>query len=71
MLNEFFRTYNFHAIAAGNTGAQMGGWFRKEINSIADMQGLKMRIRRLRRSYHLQDRRRAAADSRWRSLSSA
>ena len=29
---------------AGNTGAQMGGWFRKEINTIADLQGLKMRI---------------------------
>ncbi|MEM7127992.1 MAG: TRAP transporter substrate-binding protein DctP [Chloroflexota bacterium] len=29
---------------AGNTGVQMGGWFNKEINSIADMEGLKMRI---------------------------
>ena len=29
---------------AGNTGVQMGGWFNKEINSLADMQGLKMRI---------------------------
>lgn len=29
---------------AGNTGAQMGGWFRKEINTVADLQGLKMRI---------------------------
>ncbi len=29
---------------AGNTGAQMGGWFRKEINALADLQGLKMRI---------------------------
>ncbi|MEM7030234.1 MAG: TRAP transporter substrate-binding protein DctP [Chloroflexota bacterium] len=29
---------------AGNTGVQMGGWFNKEINSVADMQGLKMRI---------------------------
>jgi TRAP-type mannitol/chloroaromatic compound transport system substrate-binding protein len=32
------------AFPAGNTGAQMGGWFRKEINTVADMQGLKMRI---------------------------
>ena len=32
------------AVSAGNTGAQMGGWYRKEINSLADMQGLKMRI---------------------------
>ena len=29
---------------AGNTGVQMGGWFNKEINSLADMEGLKMRI---------------------------
>jgi TRAP-type mannitol/chloroaromatic compound transport system substrate-binding protein len=29
---------------AGNTGVQMGGWFRKEINTVADLQGLKMRI---------------------------
>jgi TRAP-type mannitol/chloroaromatic compound transport system substrate-binding protein len=44
VLNEFFAEYNFHAEAAGNTGCQMGGWFRKEITSVADMQGLKMRI---------------------------
>jgi TRAP-type mannitol/chloroaromatic compound transport system substrate-binding protein len=44
VLNEFFAGYNFHAIAAGNTGVQMGGWFRKEIKSVADMQGVKMRI---------------------------
>ena len=30
--------------AAGNTGVQMGGWFNKEINSVADLEGLKMRI---------------------------
>jgi TRAP-type mannitol/chloroaromatic compound transport system substrate-binding protein len=29
---------------AGNTGVQMGGWFNKEINSVADLKGLKMRI---------------------------
>ncbi|MFX3952234.1 ABC transporter substrate-binding protein, partial [Streptococcus suis] len=28
----------------GNTGAQMGGWFRREIRSVADLKGLKMRI---------------------------
>ena len=38
---ERFNTIQF---PAGNTGVQMGGWFRKEINSIADMEGLKMRI---------------------------
>ena len=44
LLNEFYAKYNIHAIMAGNTGCQMGGWFRKEINSIADLNGLKMRI---------------------------
>ena len=44
VLNTFFDGYGFHAIAAGNTGCQMGGWFRKEIKSLADMQGVKMRI---------------------------
>jgi TRAP-type mannitol/chloroaromatic compound transport system substrate-binding protein len=44
VLNEFFKNYGFHAIAAGNTGAQMGGWFRKELKSLADFQGIKMRI---------------------------
>jgi len=32
------------AFLAGNTGAQMGGWFRKEINSVEDLKGLKFRI---------------------------
>ncbi len=36
--------FNVIQIPAGNTGVQMGGWFRKEINSIQDLQGLKMRI---------------------------
>jgi TRAP-type mannitol/chloroaromatic compound transport system substrate-binding protein len=45
MLNEFFNgTRNLHYLPAGNTGVQMGGWYRKEISSLADMQGLKMRI---------------------------
>jgi TRAP-type mannitol/chloroaromatic compound transport system substrate-binding protein len=43
-LNEFYKTYNIYGMAAGNTGAQMGGWFRKEIKSVDDMKGLKMRI---------------------------
>jgi TRAP-type mannitol/chloroaromatic compound transport system substrate-binding protein len=41
---EFYKQYNIHRIPAGNTGAQMGGWFRKEIKSVADLKGLKMRI---------------------------
>ncbi len=43
-LNEFYKTYNIYGMAAGNTGAQMGGWFRKEIKTVDDMKGLKMRI---------------------------
>src|SRR5216110_1271453 len=44
MLNEFGKKYNLYGIAGGNTGTQMGGWFRKEINSVEDLSGLKMRI---------------------------
>ncbi len=44
LMNEFYATKNLIAFPSGNTGAQMGGWFRKEIKSVADMQGLKMRI---------------------------
>ncbi|HET9222921.1 MAG TPA: TRAP transporter substrate-binding protein DctP [Roseiflexaceae bacterium] len=36
--------FNVIQFPAGNTGVQMGGWFRKEINAVADLQGLKMRI---------------------------
>ena len=43
-LNEFYATQGVYALPAGNTGAQMGGWFRNEVNTVADMQGLKMRI---------------------------
>ncbi|PCD77294.1 TRAP transporter substrate-binding protein [Pseudothioclava arenosa] len=44
LLNEFYGTHNIVAYPCGNTGAQMGGWFRKEINTVADLSGLKMRI---------------------------
>ncbi|MDT3687286.1 MAG: TRAP transporter substrate-binding protein [Pseudorhodoplanes sp.] len=44
LMNAFYKKYNIHAIPAGNTGAQMGGWFRKEIKDISDLKGLKMRI---------------------------
>ena len=45
LLQEFYaRQFNVIQFPAGNTGAQMGGWFRKEINTVADLQGLKMRI---------------------------
>jgi TRAP-type mannitol/chloroaromatic compound transport system substrate-binding protein len=36
--------FNVIQFPAGNTGVQMGGWFNKEVKSLADMQGLKMRI---------------------------
>ncbi len=44
LMNEFYATHNLYALPCGNTGAQMGGWFRKEIKSVADLQGVKMRI---------------------------
>ena len=39
-----FKDYNCLAIPAGNTGTQMGGWYRKEIKTVADLKGLKFRI---------------------------
>ena len=44
LMREFFKSYNLISFPGGNTGAQMGGWFRKEIKSLADLKGLKMRI---------------------------
>jgi TRAP-type mannitol/chloroaromatic compound transport system substrate-binding protein len=44
LLNEFYAKHNLYGMPAGNTGVQMGGWFRKEIKTVQDMQGLKMRI---------------------------
>lgn len=45
LLQEFYaKKFNVVQFPAGNTGVQMGGWFRKEINTLADLQGLKMRI---------------------------
>lgn len=41
---EIYRQFNLVPAAAGNTGVQMGGWFNKEIKSIKDLNGLKMRI---------------------------
>ncbi|MEM9561766.1 MAG: ABC transporter substrate-binding protein [Actinomycetota bacterium] len=45
LLNEFYaEEHGIIAFPAGGTGCQMGGWFSKEINSVDDLQGLKMRI---------------------------
>ncbi len=44
LTRELFKQYNVLNFPGGNTGVQMGGWFRKEIQSLADLNGLKMRI---------------------------
>lgn len=44
LMNEFHKSYNVMFIPAGNTNAQMGGWFRKEIKTVNDMKGLKFRV---------------------------
>jgi TRAP-type mannitol/chloroaromatic compound transport system substrate-binding protein len=41
---EVYRPFNLIPFPGGNTGVQMGGWFNKEINTVADLKGLKMRI---------------------------
>jgi TRAP-type mannitol/chloroaromatic compound transport system substrate-binding protein len=44
LMREFYDQFNIVNFPGGNTGAQMGGWYRKEIKSAADIKGLKMRI---------------------------
>ncbi|MEW5880858.1 MAG: TRAP transporter substrate-binding protein [Pseudomonadota bacterium] len=44
LMREFYKNYNIVNFVMGNTGAQMGGWYRKEIKSLADIKGLKIRI---------------------------
>jgi len=44
LMREFYRNYNIVNFQGGNTGAQMGGWYRKEIKGMADIKGMKMRI---------------------------
>ena len=44
LMDEFTKKFNIVSLLGGNTGAQMGGWFRKEIKEVADLNGLKMRI---------------------------
>jgi TRAP-type mannitol/chloroaromatic compound transport system substrate-binding protein len=44
LMREFYAGYNIVNLPCGNTGAQMGGWFRKEPKSLADLKGLKFRI---------------------------
>ena len=44
LMNELYAGYGMVSYAGGNTGVQMGGWYRKQIKSVADFKGLKMRL---------------------------
>jgi TRAP-type mannitol/chloroaromatic compound transport system substrate-binding protein len=44
LVREFYRDYKVMNFPGGNTGAQMGGWFRQPIKSLAEVKGLKIRI---------------------------
>ncbi len=44
LLDEFYAAYGIVSFPVGSTGAQMGGWWRKPIHSLADLKGVKMRI---------------------------
>ena len=44
LLEEFMREYGVKSLPAGDTGAQMGGWFRNEVKSLEELKGLKFRI---------------------------
>ena len=44
LMNKVYDKHNVLSFPGGSTGVQMGGWFRKEINSLEDLKGLKMRI---------------------------
>ena len=44
LMREFYAKYNIVNFPGGNTGAQMGGWYRKEVKSVNDIKGLKFRV---------------------------
>jgi TRAP-type mannitol/chloroaromatic compound transport system substrate-binding protein len=44
LLGKVFSDFGIRSFPSGNTGAQMGGWFKREIGGLADLKGLKMRI---------------------------
>jgi TRAP-type mannitol/chloroaromatic compound transport system substrate-binding protein len=44
LMDDFTKKFNIVSLLGGNTGAQMGGWFRKEVKEVADLNGVKMRI---------------------------
>ena len=69
--NEFFKKFGVIGFHCGNTGTQMGGWFRKEIKTVADLSGPEVSHRRNCRPGAAEGRRGAAADRRRRHLSRA
>jgi TRAP-type mannitol/chloroaromatic compound transport system substrate-binding protein len=44
LVRDFLRDFNIVSFPGGNTGVQMGGWFKREVRTLADLKGLKMRI---------------------------
>ena len=44
LMDEFTKKFNIISLLGGNTGCQMGGWFRKEVKTVEDLNGIKMRI---------------------------
>jgi len=44
LMRDLYANYNIVNLAAGNSGCQMGGWYRKQIKTVADLKGLKMRV---------------------------
>jgi TRAP-type mannitol/chloroaromatic compound transport system substrate-binding protein len=44
LINDLLKEFNCTSVPTGSTGAQMGGWFRKEIKSMEDLKGLKFRV---------------------------
>ncbi len=44
LVNDFFKDFNILPIPAGNSGAQAGGWWRKEVTTVDDLKGIKFRI---------------------------
>ena len=68
LMNEFYKKFNIHGLPCGNTGCQMGGWFRREVKTPADSARPEDADRRLCRHGDAEARRGAAADSRRRGL---
>jgi TRAP-type mannitol/chloroaromatic compound transport system substrate-binding protein len=71
LFNAFLAKYNVIGFPCGNAGTQWGGWFRKQLKSVADPRGMKMRIAGLWRSRHHARGGSPPADRAGRYLSSA